>query len=189
MLIDTQLFSCQKFEQVVIADFGNFQIAVPTTTKTIKKRIFSAWVTVKERIYHSQGWLICAGELVAYIKELKIGAIFLDKSPFKPIKRLSASIPLSFNTEAACSLPSQVSSEAAFVCQFKNEIYPYHAVFQNVVPRFVSISSFKTSNSLLTIVEQTLEAESLFIKQNYERLKRVPFYQQNFGLGSKGVAY
>lgn len=182
MQINTQTFPDRKFPQVVIADFGNFQIAIPTTTKTVKKRILSAWIPIKERIYHSQGWLVCDGQLVAYIRGLEVGSVFSDKSPFKPIQRLSPGIPVSFNTEAASSLPPQVLSQSTFASQVTGDIYPYCAVFHNIVPRFVAISSLKAGNSLLEKVAQTLEAEKLFVLQNYERLKRVPFYRQRFGL-------
>ena len=179
---DLLLFPNKRFDEVVIADLSHFQVAVPTTSKLIKKRIFSTWVSVPERIYDSQGWLICARRLVAYIKGLEVGAIFSQESPFEPIKRINPTIPISFKTEAICPLPRQVSHQAVFACQFTDEELPYHAVFQNVVPRFTNIYSFEEGSSLLDKVEQMLAAETLFISQNYERLKRVPFYRENFGL-------
>lgn len=182
MLMNTQLFPNKRFNQVVIADLNHFQIAVPTTSKLVKKRILSAWVFVPERVYDSQGWLICDRQIIAYIKGLEVGALLSDGSPFKPIRRINPTIPISFKTEAVCPLPRQVLSQVAFACQFRDEAFPYHAVFQKVVPRFVRIYSFEANGSILDKVEQMLTAKNLFISQNYERLKRVPFYQESFGL-------
>lgn len=182
MLNNNQLLYNQQFDRVAIADLTHFQIAIPTTTKLVKKRIFSNLVFVLERVYSSQGWLIYEQQLIAYIEGLAIGAIFSEQQLFKPIKRLAPTIPISFNTKATSPLPSQVSSQAAFSCQFTDEVYPMQAIFQNVVPRFVRIYSAKTNDSILDRVRQMLETEALFISQNYHQLKKVPFYQKTFGL-------
>ena len=49
--------SKSSFNEVVIADFGLFQIAVPTTTQLVKQRIFSAHVPVPERTYQTRGFI------------------------------------------------------------------------------------------------------------------------------------
>ena len=182
MFIDTKLFHDRQFKHLTIANFRDFQIVVPTMTKMVEKQILSARVSVPEKIYDPQGWLISQGKIVAYIKGLEVGSVFSERSPFEPVRRINPSIPVSFEVESTNSLPTEVLRQAAFACQFEDEVFSYHALFKNVVPRFAKIYSFDTNNSVLDRVKQMLQAETMFITQNYERLRRVPFYQKNFGL-------
>lgn len=87
------------FNEIVVADFGPFQIAVLTTTQLVKRRIFSAHVPVPERTYQAQGWLIYNQQLIANLDGLKIGPIFSDDSPFNPLRRLAPAVPLSFDSK------------------------------------------------------------------------------------------
>ncbi|MDJ0707926.1 MAG: hypothetical protein QNJ46_32020 [Leptolyngbyaceae cyanobacterium MO_188.B28] len=158
--MNVPLFPSNQFDQVVLADLKHFQIAAPTTARLVKHRVSSTCLSVPERTYGSQGWLICNQQIVAIIQGLEVGAVFSDGAPFKSIKRLSVAIPISFKTKAVCPLPRQVSSQAVLACQFPSEVFPYRAVFQKVAPRFVRIYSFEASSSLLDYVDQMLGAEA-----------------------------
>ncbi|MEM9162925.1 MAG: hypothetical protein AAGC54_07640, partial [Cyanobacteria bacterium P01_F01_bin.4] len=94
--MNTQLFPNTPFDQVVIANLGPYQIAIPTTSRLVKKRFFSAWVPVPERIYATYGWLICDQKIVAHVKGLQIESANTAMAPLKSIKRLTASVPVSF---------------------------------------------------------------------------------------------
>lgn len=217
MFSETQNFPKKCYEQVVVADFADFQLVVPTTTKPVKKRVFSAWVTVPNRVYASYGWLIgdapmeklhqsnrqsnrrqststdtSARQVVALLQGLHLGPIVdpiasSDVSsgasavePFPLAQRLSVSIPVSFQTVGSRPLPQQVSSQAAFTYQSPEDPFPYQAAFHQVVPRFTRIYPFQGYDAVLATVDQMLHDKALFLKQNYARLRHIPFYQNNF---------
>lgn len=213
MFSETQNFPKKCYEQVVVADFADFQMVVPTTTKPVKKRIFSAWITLPNRVYASYGWLIgdalmgklrqsnrrqstsadtSARQVVAMLQGLHLGPIVdpiasSDVSsgapmaePFPLAQRLSVSIPVSFQTVGSRPLPQQVSSQAAFTYQSPEDPFPYQAAFHQVVPRFTRIYPFQGHDAVLATVDQMLHDEALFLEKNYDRLKHIPFYQNNF---------
>lgn len=174
--------SSAVFDEVAIADLKHFQIAVLTTSKAFNRHILSACVPVARRFYQTQGWLIHNYRMTACLSGLVINTAFSENSSFKPIRRLAPSVPISFEVKSHQPLPEQILSQATFVCKLPNTGYSHHAVFRRKVPRFVRVYPFELGNSLLEKVAQMLADENVFISQNYERLRQVPFYQDNFGL-------
>ncbi|MEL6553541.1 MAG: hypothetical protein AAFQ63_08795 [Cyanobacteria bacterium J06621_11] len=170
------------FNEVAIADFNQFQIAVLTKAQSINRYIFSVPVSVPERLYQTQGWLIFNQQVVAQINNLKIGLVFSKSSPFKSVRRLAPSIPIFFEVRSCQPLPAQLQSRSAFSCQLPNSDFPYHTVFRCLSPRFVRLYPFNAGSSLVENVKCMLAERDSFITQNYEQLKQVPFYQKNFGL-------
>ncbi len=170
------------FNEVVIANFGPFQIAVLTTTRLVKRQLFSAQVPVPERTYQTQGWLIYNQQLVANLNGLEIGPIFSEDGPFNPLHRLSPSVPLSFEVQSSQALPAPVTEQATFACELQGTDFPFHTIFRNISPHFVRIYPFGQRANLLRNVKQLLEDEADFVSQNHERLKQVPFFQTRFGL-------
>ncbi|MEM7065803.1 MAG: hypothetical protein AAF572_21895 [Cyanobacteria bacterium P01_B01_bin.77] len=170
------------FNEVVIANFGPFQIAILTTTQLVKRQIFSADVPVPERIYQTQGWLICNQQLIANLYGLQISPIFSEDGPFNPLRRLAPSVPLSFEVKSSQALPTAITKQATFACELQGTNLPYHTIFRNVSPHFVRIYPFGQRMTLLRNVQQLLEDESSFVTQNRERLRQVPFFQTRFGL-------
>lgn len=186
MVKERQKFPKKYFNELVIANFKTFQIAVPTLANPVKKKIFSAWITVPQRDYATHGWLVSGQKVVALLQGLQIGPVVLPQkqaeAPFQVARRLSAAIPISFQTRASYALPNPVSAQAAFTYQCPGEIFPYRAAFHQIAPRFARIYPFLGNDTLLATVEKMLNDEALFISQNYERLKHSPFYQENFDL-------
>ncbi|MEM6452423.1 MAG: hypothetical protein AAF635_03405 [Cyanobacteria bacterium P01_C01_bin.69] len=170
------------FNEIAIADLNQFQIAVLTTTRQTSKRIFSATVPVPERVYQHQGWLIYDQKIVAHFDNLKVGLVFPKSSPFKVSPRIAPAIPIAFEVRSAQRLPLEVCAKAALVCELPKANFPHHSVFRQILPRFVKVYAYQVNGSLLDQVETMLAAMDLFISQNYERLKRVPFYREQFGL-------
>lgn len=174
------------FDEVAIADFGPFQIAVLTHTTLVNRRLFSAQMPVSQRHYQSQGWLIYDGQVIAALECLTLGSIFSEASPFTPIQRMAPALPISFEVQSSQPLPTQVSRQATFTCELQGTDFPFHSIFRQICPRFVRVYPFgKTltlSAALSTQVKQLLAEESLFIANNYFRLRQVPFYQKHFGL-------
>ena len=182
MVYSTAQNSVPVFDEVAITDFNQFQIAVLTTTQMVNRYTFSASVPVPERIYQTQGWLICDQKIVAHIEELKLGFVFSSESPFSSIGRLAPSIPVSFEVKSSRPLPIQLHPQAAFVCEVPDTAFKHHAVFREISPRFVRLYPFCEDSSLLEKVRTMLKEEKIFIAKNYERLRHIPFYQKNFGL-------
>ncbi|MEO1348652.1 MAG: hypothetical protein AAFW84_07620 [Cyanobacteria bacterium J06635_15] len=182
MSMNPQLLPNDSFNQVVIADLSHFQIAIPTTSRLANRRFLSTWMPIPERTYATYGWLVYDQKIAAHIKGLQIASINTAMGCLKPLKRLTASIPVSFQTETVWPLPQAVSEQSVFTYKVPDEIFAYRAVFRQRIPRFTRIYSFEDSLSLLDKVEQMLMNEALFISQNHERLRQVPFYQKYFGL-------
>mgnify|MGYP001791232406 CR=1 FL=1 len=170
------------FNEVAIADFDQFQIAVLTATQMVYRNLLSARVLVPERVYQTQGWLICDQQVIAHIDALKIGLVFSKNSPFRSIRRLAPSVPVFFEVMSSQPLPTSIQSRSFFVCNLPSSDFPHHTVFRCISPRFVRIYPFSSSSSLLEKVKCMLAERDSFISQNYKRLKQVPFYQKNFGL-------
>ena len=174
------------FDEVAIADFGPFQIAVLTNTTLVNKPIFSAQVTVPQRQYQSQGWLIYDGRVMTALEGLTLGSVFSEDSPFKPIQRMAPALPVSFEVQSSQPLPTQVSTQASFTCELQDTDFPFHNIFRQICPRFVRVYPFGKTTALSTTlsaqVKQLLADEALFIKNNYARLKQIPFYKTHFEL-------
>ncbi len=170
------------FDEVAIADLNQFQIAVLTTSRQAQRWIFSAAVTVPQRRYQPQGWLIYDQKIVAHFDSLEIGLIFPKDSPFSVSPRIAPAVPISFEVRSAQRLPLAVCDRAALVCELPKADFPYHSVFRQMLPRFVKVYPYQASDSLVNLVGRMLADMELFISQNYERLKQVPFYRENFGL-------
>lgn len=203
MLAIGRELSTQQFDELAIADLTDFQIAVPTTAKDINRPFFSAQLPVPQREYAPYGWLILGRRVAGQIDQLRIGALEsyplesystegrktaekVAEAIFKPIKRLTASIPLSFQLESPCPLPCVLAARGSFAYQFPGEPFPHRAIFRQIVPRFVRIYPFwpsATQNSaLLNAVDRMLADEAAFIAKNYEQLRLVPFYRDRFDL-------
>lgn len=193
MVKERQKFPKKYFNELVIADFKTFQIAVPTRSNPVKKRIFSTWITVPQRKYATHGWLVWQQKVGAFLQGLKLGPVVLPQAqvelPFQVARRLSTSIPISFQTKASCVLPEVIAAQAAFTYQWPGEMFPYRAAFHQIAPRFARIYPFLGNGALLATVETMLHDEALFISQNYERLKHNPFYQENFDLSPVKTVY
>ena len=168
--------------EIAIADLNHFQIAVPTVSKIVESPILSTWIPVPKRFYQAQGWFICKRQIMACFSGLTISKVFSKNSPFQPIQRLAASVPISFEVKSNQRLPAEVLSQATFVCQLPNTDFSHHVIFHRQTPRFVRIYPFVSGSSLLESVDQMLADKDSFISQNYTRLKQIPFYQDSFGL-------
>ncbi|MEL6853545.1 MAG: hypothetical protein AAFO83_00380 [Cyanobacteria bacterium J06607_13] len=170
------------FNEVAIADLNQFQIAVLTKTQQTKRKVFSVWVPIPQRIYQSQGWLIYNRRVIAHFDRLEIGLVFPTDSPFKVGRRIAPGIPLAFEVSSAQPLPAQICAQAALVCQLPEADFPHRSVFRQRLPRFVKIYAYQSDESLLDKVDEMLLAMNLFISKNYDRLKKIPFYRDSFGL-------
>ena len=174
--------STATFNEIAIADFGSFQIAVPTKATLVNKRIFSAQIPTSQRHYQSQGWLIHNGQVIAALEKLIIGSVCVENSSFKPIQRIAPAIPISFEVKSAQPLSARLSTHAAFTCKIPDADFPFYSIFQQVRPRFVRVYAFSEILNLPTQVERLLAEEALFIKNNAHQLKQVPFYKAQFEL-------
>lgn len=170
------------FNEVAIADFGPFQIAVPTKTVLINQRIFSTQVPIPQRHYQSQGWLIYNGRFVTAIEALTVGSIFSQDSSFKPIQRIAPATPISFEVKSAQPLPKQLTNQATFAFELPDADFPFFNVFRHVQPQFVKVYPFRDITHLSTQVKQFLAEKALFIEYNQHQLKKVLFYKTRFGL-------
>lgn len=170
------------FDEIAIADLQFCQIAVPTTTQTIKRCMSLGQMPMTKRIYQTQGWLIHNHQIVAHLDELKLGQVRPQNSLFTVIQRLAPAIPISFEVRSSQPLPEPILSQATFACELSKADFPYHMIFRHRLPRFVRIYPLRGKDSLLDRVKQMLLAEDAFIAQNYKLLKRIPFYQNSFGL-------
>ncbi len=170
------------FDEVVIADFGPFQIAVLTNKELVKRRIFSSSMPVPKRTYQTQGWVIYNQQLIAHLTDLTIKPIFSEDSTFKPVYRIAPAVPLSFEIQGSQPLPSQITKQATFACELPEADFPYHTIFRNVSPHFVRIYCFGTRTYLLKQVREMLQDEMNFVAQNREQLKQVPFFQTRLDL-------
>ena len=171
--------------EVMVADFGDFQIVVPTRNQAQKRSIGLAFLAAPQRSYSREGWIVCRHQVVGALTELEIGTIAPEDSPFKPIKRLGPAVPIAFETRSHHPLPELLVENARFSCRLKGEAASYCAVFRNVSPRFVRRFTLKSQQpeQIQHVVQQLLREEARFIQQNREHLKHVPFYREQFDLG------
>ena len=76
------------FNEIVVANFGELQIVVPTLRQVVQKRVFSATVNVPHRIYDSEGWLLQGGDAIAALQNLTIDSIIAPETQFPTIERI-----------------------------------------------------------------------------------------------------
>ncbi|MBE9031012.1 hypothetical protein IQ266_14855 [filamentous cyanobacterium LEGE 11480] len=171
----------RQFNQLTIADFADYQIVWPTKTQYLKKRFFSAWMSVPERVYAPIGWLIFQGQTIANLQGLDIASFAPVDSSFEFARRLGPAIPINFEASSERSLPKRVSNQAAFTYEMPDESIP-RTIFRAVTPRFVRVYDFWPTLELSEIVTQMLIEEQRFITENREQLKLEPFYQAQFNL-------
>ena len=170
------------FDEIVIANFGAIQIAVSTTKRMVQRQIAATRLSVPQRHYHSQGWLICDRQIIAVAEAFEIGTVSPTAVSTRLIKRLDPGIPLSFEAKGAHPFPHKAITAATFAYEFQDEEFPYHAMFHHISPRFVRIYPLRPMKRLIHQVDQFLAEEAAFIDQNYQHLKQIPFYQQRFNL-------
>lgn len=170
--------------EVAVADFGNFQLVVPTRNQPQTRALGLALLTVPLRNYSREGWMVCRDKVVGALTQLEIGTIAPEGSPFKPIKRLGPAVPIAFETRSHRPLPALLADNASFACRLKDEAAPYCSVFRNVLPRFVRRYTLKSQHphQIQRIVQQLLREETQFVQQNREHLQHVPFYREQFDL-------
>lgn len=170
------------FDEVAIADFGPYQIAVLTTTQTLPRHLRSIPIAVTERVYHSRGYLIAHRLIIASLTGLEIGAIAAEQALFQPMQRLAPAVNLAFEVRSTQPLPQPIAAQSVFTCQLPESRRPYRAVFRQVQPRFVRIYPFFGIAALTDQVEALQIEESRFVAQNQARLRQIPFYRATFGL-------
>ncbi|MGF1538085.1 MAG: hypothetical protein ACFB4J_16595 [Elainellaceae cyanobacterium] len=172
-----------QFDEIAIANFGNFQIVVPTTAQNginigpRGQQALNAATLVRR--YSSGGWLICDRRVTARCQGLTLGELSTP-SPFKPIRRIAPSIPLSFEALSEFPLAARAASQAIFCCQLSNS--EFLTIFRQIVPRFVKVYPFEGRDAILEQTKQFLIEEAWFISENYARLRHILFYQQRFKL-------
>lgn len=128
------------FGEIVIADFGDFQIAIPSDTQIIPRKIFSTWVPLPKRIYANEGIVIWHGQPLFYLSELKISNLFPHPSPFPELKRLAKGIPISFEVHSPTPLPSDIKKHAMLVCKPSENKDVYYGIFRDIAPQSIEIS-------------------------------------------------
>jgi hypothetical protein len=171
-----------KLDEIAIADLGDFQVAILTSSKPAKKKGPFPFTLRSKRVYQDQGWLICHGESIAHLSGLEIGPVDSVPSPWMLPKRLAPSIPISFETQSCQPLPRQVSRRSVFTCVFPEARLPHQGVFRSITPRFVRIYPFDVLTSLVEVVAHMQAEEAEFIAENREQLKQIPFYRLQFNL-------
>ena len=170
------------FNEIVVANFGELQIVVPTLRQVVQKRVFSATVNVPHRIYDSEGWLLQGGDAIAALQNLTIASIFAPETPCPAIERIGPAIPLRFEVTTMEPLPKPASRLSSFSCQLPDALHPYLTVFCNMRPRFARVYPFAGTSSLTLNVADMQQQERKFVRENSERLQSVPFYREQFKL-------
>ena len=177
-------FLNSRFVEMVAADFGSFQLVVPTATRSVSDSCLSMPIAFPKREYSREGWVIYLGRVLCRLFELEVGEILAEGCPFKPIKRLGPALPVAFETRSRNSLPLPVASMARFSCRFKGEATSYCSVFRKLSPMFVRIYPIQhwQRKQILKRVKQLLIEEAEFVAHHGEQLKHVPFYRDGFNL-------
>ena len=177
-------FSKSHLAEVVAADFGNFQIIVPTEVQTERASVQSLRLAVPKRNYSREGWIIYRDRVVSRLSELEVGHIVAKGCPFKPLKRLGPGVPLAFEAHSRKSLPGVVTAAAVFSCHYPHTATSYCSVFRNLSPVFVRIYPMQNARrqSLLAKAKQLLVEKAQFVAQNREHLQQSPFYREKLNL-------
>ena len=129
----------QAFNEVAIAKFKEFQIAIPSKNQTVLRKIFSTWVPLPKRIYHTRGGMIWDRQLIFPLSKLRIQNLFKESSVFPELKRLAAGIPISFEIESVEPLPMDIRKQALLTCLMPGEEDIHYSVFRDITPQLVKI--------------------------------------------------
>lgn len=172
------------FDEIAIADFGPFQLAVPTTTTSLESTPQSQRLVPPKRHYSDEGWVIYRDRLVGTLSALTIGQAPTASELFQPIQRFSPAIPIGFEVHSHQPLPIAISQSAQFACPWQDVKFQYLTVFRHVSPRFTRVYVVLNWQSLPVInqVRQFLIEEAQFIAANRKNLQQVSFYRKRFGL-------
>ena len=171
-----------NFDEIAIASFSVFQVAIPSGKKHENQKFFSSEIPVPYRIYSPFGWMIFEKEIIAIIDHIQIQAIGSNKLPFKPILHFGCAVPVSFEARSERQLPDSVKSEAKFSCQFEYGQDPFCTVFRLIRPRFVRVYPFKGVSEIISTVGTMLADEQSFLNQNSKYLQNNDFYREQFSL-------
>ena len=139
MQCNNNVYSEQGFDEVAIAKFSDFQIAIPSSTHTVPRKIFSTWVPFPKRIYHTKGGVIWGRQLSFSLSELRIQNLFSKSSIFPELKRLAVGVPISFEIQSSEPLPRDICQQAMLTCRISERKDIYYNVFRDVTPKFVKI--------------------------------------------------
>ncbi|MEO1210605.1 MAG: hypothetical protein AAFX78_13795 [Cyanobacteria bacterium J06638_20] len=170
------------FNEVAIANLGEFQVAVLTRKQPTSLSSLLELKIRPQRQYQGQGWLIWNDQTIACLSGFEIGSLDTEDAAFRLPKRLAPSVPISFEAQSRYPLPITILDGALMACELPNTPTPFRTLFRNIVPRFVRIYPFDIRMSLLANVRQMKMDEAEFIAQNREQLKGLPFYQDYFDL-------
>ncbi|MGF1521509.1 MAG: hypothetical protein ACFBSF_04220 [Leptolyngbyaceae cyanobacterium] len=177
-------FLKSSFAEVVAADLGDFQIIVPTAAQAARSASRSLLLTVPQRQYSREGWIVYRDRVVSRLFALEVGEITTEGGLFRPIKRLGPAVPLAFETRSCKPLPKSVMDANTFSCQYPESATPYCSVFRNLAPVFVRIYPAPNLHRkfLVDKAQQLLTEKAQFVAQNREHLKQIPFYREKFNL-------
>ena len=96
MQYEHDVYSEQRFDEVVIAKFNSFQITIPSSTQIVPRKIFSTWIPLSKRIYYSRGGVVWNRQLSFSLSALRIQNLFEESSSFPELRRLAVGVPISF---------------------------------------------------------------------------------------------
>lgn len=139
MQYDNNVYSKQGFDEVAIAKFRGFQIVIPSKSQTVPRKIFSTWVPLPKRIYHTRGGIIWGRQLSFPLSDLRIQSLFKKPSIFPELSRLAVGVPISFEIKSAKPLPKNICKQAMLTCRVSKEKEIYYSVFRDITPKFVKI--------------------------------------------------
>ncbi|EKU97886.1 hypothetical protein Lepto7375DRAFT_7131 [Leptolyngbya sp. PCC 7375] len=134
------LRSEEVFNEVAIAQCNGFQIAIPSKTQIVPRKIFSTWVPLAKRVYHSKGGIIWDRQLSFSLSELRIQNLFKRSSIFPELNRLAVGIPISFEIQSTKPLPKAICKQATLTCRMPGKENIYYSIFREITPKFVKIS-------------------------------------------------
>lgn len=182
MINDDNRISLEQscYNEFVIADFEQFQIAIASDITVISREIFSVQVPLPKRYYSTSGILIWKGQPKFNLSGLTLKNLYPDESPFPSLKRLSTGQPISFEVKSYEPLPQEVTELAILKCQMIGNETPYHTVFKDIAPRFVQIVPNQGILQLSQQVCHCLQREKCLIQNNWKQLKKTDFYFQAF---------
>ena len=171
-----------QFDEILAADLGSIQVAIPTSSTTLEKVIFSVRLQVPHRNYDTEGWLLHNKQIVAPLKNLHVEPIVDPKLSLHPIRRIGPAVPLHFEVETTNPLPEVVARLAAFTCQFQGNLRPYTAIFRNMAPQFSQVYPFAGVDTVVSVIADMQEKEAEFVRKNSEYLRESSFYRKRFHL-------
>ena len=169
------------YDELVLASFGQFQIAVLSTKADVITRFCSTKLPAAKREYESIGWLFNKNYHLGWLQAIEVQPLE-NSGLFKIMPRLGVAIPLSFEVRSDQPLPQVISSLSCFSCIFPETISPYWAIFREMRPRYVKVFAFNQTASIPETLRQFMKAEEAFVTENRQHLVQVPFYKSNFCL-------